>query len=280
MKFSYSASVIFFGMVLFAQLHGMQDRWAEEFLLQYPFTGNELILHIGCGRGDITQYISRFIPNNSVYGNDAVWAAIQDAKRKYPSEKFQRLSFAIKSSEKIAAQNLYDIVFSCCHLQNFSDATHKDILQKIFASLVSGGKMLAIIPGNDSSGFFAWAQQLSQLEHWAPFFAKFICPGPLYTVQEYQQHLINAGFCQFSVEKIVTQEKFKNFDALYAWIKQSSWHVQHLSKNENQQAFTKELVNLMLEHSSGNKNEENQSRESENGEIELKFSRYEVIATK
>lgn len=277
-KFFYGVKFIFLGMVFFTQLHSMQDKWAQNFLSTYVFRGDERVLHIGCGKGNITHYISQFVPNNSVYGNDTVWALIQAAKRTYPAAEFTQLSFAVKSAEDIEAQDLYDIVFSCCHLHNFSQASHINIVQKICSSLVPGGKMIAIIPGNDSTEFFAIAQQLSESEKWAPFFSKFTPPGPLYAMQDYEQYLFNAGFSSFSYNKIVSQEKFENDHALLEWMRQNSWYVQHLSKNEDQEAFVNDV--MMLMDKSNIEKSSHKCLGQESNPIQLTFSRYEVIAQK
>lgn len=269
MKISYLASIITFGMTFFTQLHSMHDRWAQDFLSHYSFKGDELVLHLGCGNGNITHYISTLVPKNSVYGWDASRQAIADAKRKYPSRKFEWLSFSNQSPEDIAVEGLYDIVFSCGLLQDFGRDIHQNILKKICKSLVSGGKMLLVITQKNLSEIFLCAEQLSRSEHWAPYFTYFAYRGLTFTMQEYERYIFDAGFEQFSFNKIVTKEKFKNRKALCAWIREQSEHVRHL-KVEDQASFIDRLLACILE-----KNPENEQQK-----IELNFSRIEVIAQK
>jgi trans-aconitate 2-methyltransferase len=268
-KIPYSASIITFGIALFSQLHAMQDQWARDFLSHYSFKGDELVLHLGCGNGNITHYISTLVSQNSVYGWDASRQAIADAKRKYPSRKFEWLSFSNQRPKDISVEGLYDIVFSCSLLQDFGHETHQDILKKISRSLVPGGKMLLVMMQKDLSEVFTCAEQLSNSEHWAPYFVNFAYTGLTFTMQAYERYLFDAGFEQFYFNKVVTKEKFKNRKALCAWISEQSEHVRHL-KVEDQASFIDRLLAYILE-----KNPENEQQE-----IELNFSRIEVIAQK
>jgi len=74
-----------------------QKRWARGLLRQAVFKGNENVLEVGCGDGQITAAISRSVPYGSVLGVDSSGQMIRLARKNFCREN-ANLSFIQKDA--------------------------------------------------------------------------------------------------------------------------------------------------------------------------------------
>jgi ubiquinone/menaquinone biosynthesis C-methylase UbiE len=58
-----------------------QKEWGNRLISELEFTGNEVILDLGCGDGVLTEQLSALVPNGKVIGMDASTGMIETAKK-------------------------------------------------------------------------------------------------------------------------------------------------------------------------------------------------------
>jgi trans-aconitate methyltransferase len=70
-----------------------QKKWALELLSKLDLKGNERVLDIGCGDGEITAAIAQRVPRGFAVGIDSSKEMIDLATRRLPSEHHPNIAF-------------------------------------------------------------------------------------------------------------------------------------------------------------------------------------------
>jgi ubiquinone/menaquinone biosynthesis C-methylase UbiE len=102
------------------------------------------IIELGCGEGDLTEYLFKVIPNLKLELLDVSVEMITIAKDKL-SNHTQSVSFIEKDAAGYLSEvgdNKYDFIISAWTIHNFPWNDKKKLFQQIFNSLKSGGVML------------------------------------------------------------------------------------------------------------------------------------------
>ena len=86
--------------------------WGIDLLSRIKFKGDERVLDIGCGNGELTFLIAREVPNGFVIGIDESEIMIQSANDNFPFEKYQNLIFIKNSIVSFDSKEEFDFVFS------------------------------------------------------------------------------------------------------------------------------------------------------------------------
>jgi trans-aconitate methyltransferase len=106
-----------------------QKKWALELLAKAHLTGNESVLDIGCGDGEITALIAGEVRRGRVVGLDSSTGMIELARQRFPSKAHPNLSFVLKDAREIDFQSEFDLIFSNACLHWVTD--HFPVLQRI-----------------------------------------------------------------------------------------------------------------------------------------------------
>ena len=86
-----------------------QRQWGKKLIAELDLKGNEKILDLGCGDGDITVQLAELVPNGLVVGIDASQSMIESAQKNYKAEN---LRFDLTDINAIDFEDEFDVVFS------------------------------------------------------------------------------------------------------------------------------------------------------------------------
>lgn len=180
------------------------DNFAQ--LLQWRPDGQDSLLDVGCGSGDVTiDYILPMLPRNfsRLVGIDLSEPMIHHAREQYPYTNidFHKLDFDGDIDKYIANTESFDHItsFYCFHwIQD-----QKKAVQNIFRLLQPDGDcLLAFLASNP---IFDVYKQLAQFPEWAPYMTdvnRFISPYQYSKTpaEDFGSLLYAAGFTEYSVE--------------------------------------------------------------------------------
>jgi trans-aconitate 2-methyltransferase len=232
-------------------------------------TGNECVLDIGCGVGNITAMIAEKLLNGSIIGIDSSPDMIAYAQRNYPVERYPNLSFLLKNASELDFVDKFDIVFSnaCMHwIKN-----HLPVLRGIQRSLHSGGRIMLQMGGRDNAKqILEVIAILMNLPKWSPYFINFDIPYGFYGPEEYRGWLAETSLVTKRLELVPKDMTHENTYKFAAWIR-TTWlpYTQSVPVSLREQ-FIDELVTEYVKLYPG----------EQNGCIHVQMNRLEVEAYK
>jgi trans-aconitate methyltransferase len=198
-----------------------QKKWGADLISGLKLTGNERVLDIGCGVGNITAMIAEKLPRGFIIGLDSSPDMIRQAEKNYPAIKHSNLSFVVKDARELDFVNEFDIVFSnaCLHwIKN-----HLLVLHGITRSLRSGGRIMLQMGGRDNAKHILEViALLMKKPQWAPFFTNFEFPYGFYGPEEYKDWLAETGLAIKRLELLPKDMTHENKEKFAAWIR-TTW---------------------------------------------------------
>ena len=245
----------------------LQWEWARTALTQFCFKDSARILDLGCGDGKITASIARANLLGRVVGLDISAQAIQFAQHHYPNELNPNLSFIEGSFQNLTYTEEFDAIVSFSALNWAQDQV--SLLKQIHRSLIPGGLILLVLPGDSTRTLRAIGEQVRRTRKWKNHFGTYIHNRWYYSPEEYEIFLNQAGFSNGSAKLSDTSLTFENMTTLLNWWAPVSTAVQHLPR-ELRPDFLDDVSALYL-----NLNPANQK-----GEVVLNWPKLDVMATK
>ncbi|HUL00355.1 MAG TPA: methyltransferase domain-containing protein [Nitrospirota bacterium] len=223
-----------------------QQKWAKELLGKLHLRGSEDVLDLGCGDGKVTAEIASIVDNGSIVGIDNSSAMINLAKEQYPSTTYHNLSFIIMDAAQLSFKKRFDVVFSNAALHWIKN--HKPVLQGIYRSLKPGGRLLIQMGGKgNAERIVSIINKIQSQEPWQPYFEDFEFPYGFYKSEEYEQLLLDAGFCVKRIELIPKDMEHMGKTGLEGWIR-TTWlpYTERVPK-EKRDSFIEEIAAKYLE---------------------------------
>lgn len=218
-----------------------QQKWGVDLITNLKLTGNERVLDIGCGVGNITAAIAERLPKGSIIGIDSSPNMVRQAKKNCPISKHPNLSFMVKDASRMDFVNEFDIVFSnaCLHwIKN-----HLPVLQGIQRGLRSNGRILLQMGGRDNAKHILEViTLLIKQPQWASYFTDFDFPYGFYGPEDYKGWLAETGLINKRLELVPKDMTHDRKDKFAAWIR-TTWlpYTQALPASLREQ-FINELV--------------------------------------
>jgi trans-aconitate 2-methyltransferase len=198
-----------------------QKKWGTDLVSGLKLIGNERVLDIGCGVGNITAMIAEKLPIGSVIGVDSSLDMIKQAEKNYPTHKHTNLSFVVKDARELDFVNEFDVVFSnaCLHwIKN-----HLPVLQGITRSLRSSGRIMLQMGGKDNAKHILEVITLLIRKHrWSSYFINFEFPYGFYGPEEYKNWLVETGLAIKRLELVPKDMTHENKEQFAAWIR-TTW---------------------------------------------------------
>lgn len=180
-----------------------QKRWAEALLNQIRFRGNENVLDIGCGDGEIACRISEKVPHGEVLGIDSSKGMVDYAWNRF-KDKYKNVSFNKKDACMLGFNNRFDIAFSnaCFHWIPDQDS----LLESIYKALKPGGRLFVQMGAKGNfAGIVKISDRLICTKKWRQYFKEFVFPYHFFTTASYRKLLKYHGF------KVNTMRTFINY---------------------------------------------------------------------
>ena len=115
----------------------LQEAATLDMLKVFPFKGNERILDIGCGPGNISKWIADQLPQGEVIGIDPSMQMLRHAMSDYKA--VSNLEFLCEKVETFKFDEEFDVVMSFQALHFAKD--HLQTFKQIQSALVPGGRV-------------------------------------------------------------------------------------------------------------------------------------------
>lgn len=198
-----------------------QYQWAEELIPKLNLTGNETLLDIGCGDGKVTALLATYLPHGKVVGIDSSEEMITLARKNFPQDKHDNLSFLRMDARELTFREQFDVAFSSASLHWIID--HQTVLAGVRESLDTHGRLLFQMAGKgNAQEIIAVLQEMISEDTCEPYFKNFTFPYGFYGPEEYTVWLREAGFKPERVELLPKTMKLKGKEGLAGWIR-TTW---------------------------------------------------------
>lgn len=176
----------------FYRRHARQPERGLDLVAALSIKGDERILDVGCGDGQVTAALARRVPQGSVVGLDISERMIVGAQTTYADIK--NLSFVCHDIATFSTQEKFDVIvsFNTFHwVENQPEA-----IKNIYNALKKGGRFFMIMSARDDQSptaqVFAsdrWKKQIRQKKE--TYFGR--------TAEEMEKLLQQAGFEEYKV---------------------------------------------------------------------------------
>lgn len=246
-----------------------QHKWGVNRIANLNLNGNERVLDIGCGVGNITAIIARYLPGGSVVGIDSSPEMVRQAEKNYPASRHPNLSFIVKDASELNFDNEFDIIFSnaCLHwIKN-----HIPVLNGIQRGLRSGGRAMLEMGGRDNAKYVLEViSSLMEKPEWHTYFKNFEIPYGFYGPEEYSTWLNGIGMVINRLELVPRDMVHDNREKFAAWIRTTLLPYTQAVPLTHRESFIHEIVTEYIRR----------YPEDLNGIVHVYMSRLEVEAYK
>ncbi|MBS0287508.1 MAG: class I SAM-dependent methyltransferase [Proteobacteria bacterium] len=222
-----------------------QFELAKNALKQYPLKGNERILDIGCGPGNISAELALQVPKGQVIGIDISQNMIAFAQKNH--HHLKNLSFEQKDAIEFSFKQPFDVVVSFNTLQWVTKQIAA--LRNIYAHLKSGGRLQVILtrPQIKVDPINEVMIPILQEPAWRVYFKDFVLPDYLIEIpiEQYQRALIETGFKIDYFSEYDYVVKYSQKEELANWFQ--SWMAHRLAlPPEKRETFFLHVVDKYL----------------------------------
>lgn len=225
---------------------------AEEILQSVPFCGDENVLDLGCGDGQVTDLIAqKYLLHGKIIGLDLSSSMLQTAKAKYQQQ--DRVEFRWGDAQYFAYEEYFDLIFSFSALHWAPDqyAVWRNIKQHL---KVGGKAFISLNPAPYDPDLSQAIAKTIRKEHWSQYFIGFqeIAVMPEMTIEQYQNIVLQQGLRVEECTKSTRHLFFENQSQLHGSIRSWLPHVAQVP-DVKKDFFVKEIVDkyLQLTHQDG-----------------------------
>jgi len=198
-----------------AEYYNNNARWqyktAARLLEAIELKGNELVLDIGSGDGEVTKEIGQKVPNGHVYGIDIAPKMIDFATKH--KKTVRNVSYQLLSAEDLASDRQYNLItsFSAFYwIRNQNKA-----LKQVYKSLKPGGQIFFMVFPKESPYWKPFISAISSTN-----FKEYASSGQhhnFWSLTKYKKKLEALGFqsieitIEFPVASYVNQNEYTNY---------------------------------------------------------------------
>ncbi|MFA6491995.1 MAG: class I SAM-dependent methyltransferase [Candidatus Babeliales bacterium] len=199
--------------------------WALAALFDHvTFNGDETILDIGCGDGNLTAKIAQKVPSGSVIGIDLSTSMIKAAQQSFNA--VANLSFEIADATSFSFKQKFDYVTSFFVLHWIEDQL--TVLKNIKKALKPNGKTIIIMSAvqEDSPIILKAFERLEQEGLWVSTVKKANKRHFPQSTKDFEQLLHQAGFCHKQITVVERASSTLSLEAavqtLMRWVPHST----------------------------------------------------------
>jgi Trans-aconitate methyltransferase len=200
-------------------------------------TGHPQVVDLGCGTGELTAELHRFVRAHSTLGIDASDEMLSKAQ----SINEDGLRFEKGDLGLFSANSDYDVIFSNAAIQWCKD--HPALLARLKRALKPGGQLAIQMPMNHDYATHKLAIEMSNEPRW-----KNLLNGETYdkhlsvlSPEEYAEVLFKLGFAQQKVFLRIYPHVLETREGVFEWVKGSMLtHFQSRLSASDFEAFKSE----------------------------------------
>jgi len=194
-----------------------QKKWGAKLIADLALKGNERVLDLGCGDGTLTLQIAELVPQGEVVGIDASQGMIEAALPKVR----RNLCFRRLDINDIDFVEEFDLVFSNATLHWIKD--HQRLLANVRKALRAGGRIRFNFAGDGNcSHFLRVIRETMTKDEFRDFFAQFVWPWYMSSVDEYNRLVQSSGLHNVRVWGENADQFFPNIEAMIQWVEEPS----------------------------------------------------------
>lgn len=128
------------------------DRWTKHYLREIykklielvELNGNEKVLDIGCGPGNLDLMIAEILGEGSIYGIDISPKMIKIARKKAKARGYN-IDYRVGNSTKLPYENEeIDVVFTCLVYHHLNYEEKSQTLKEIYRLLKQNGRYICL----------------------------------------------------------------------------------------------------------------------------------------
>lgn len=149
----------------------IQNTAFKNFSNHLNLNGNETILDLGCGDGEITSKIAKLIPRGEITGLDISPEMIEFAQNHYQKCNIKNIHFFNQDMSSISSNEEFDMVFSSYAFQWIPDKNYQ--LKKIHTAIKNKGTLALILPTQVSVELDFVISSITSSPQWSCFFDDF-----------------------------------------------------------------------------------------------------------
>ncbi len=223
-----------------------QKKWGRELIAKMALKGDEHVLDIGCGDGELTVEIAGLVPDGGVLGIDSSPEMIELASRTYPPQEFTNLDWRLMDAKEISFAEEFDFAFSNAVLHWVDD--QPEVLRRVKEALRPGGRVLFQMGGRGNAMDMAMVLvSMLAREEWNRYFHGFVLPYHFQGPEEYRGWLEEAGLRPLRVELMNRDMVQKGREGLAGWVRTTWIPFTQRIPEEKREVFISELVDGYLE---------------------------------
>lgn len=190
--------------------------WGESVLADLVLAGNERVVDLGCGTGELSARLAERVPRGSVLGMDASESMIAEAQKNH---RLDNLSFCVGDIDKLGFDSEVDLFFSNAALHWVKD--HDRLLAALYRGLAPGGRARLSFGGKGNCPVFLNAVlNLIESPPFARAFADYSWPWYMPDVPEYEERVKALPFSAARVWNQEIRQDFGDEKAFCAWMDQ------------------------------------------------------------
>jgi trans-aconitate 2-methyltransferase len=198
----------------YARLSGLQQAMAEEVLALLDLKGQERVLDVGCGNGNVTAEIAARVQPGTVVGVDSSADMIAFASRHFGPAARPNLRFEVADARHLPFRDEFDLVVSFNALHWIPEQGQP--LRSIRSALKSGGMaQLRLVPAGKRKSLENVIEETRRSSRWAGYFERFHDPYLHLTSEQYGK-LAEANGLQ--VRGIHTEDRAWDFKSRSAFL--------------------------------------------------------------
>lgn len=223
-----------------------QSVWAHDLLSRLSLRGDEVVLDVGCGNGQITAELATHVPGGRVIGMDASLEMINFARESFPPQQFPNPTFihldaqAISTDVEMHSIAPCDIAFSNAALHWMHD--QPAVLRGLHRILKPGGQLILSAGGHgNAAGMIDVIDEVMSRARWQDSFRSFRFPWQFSTADEFRGWLNAAGFVPRRVELVPKQMKHDRV-SLTSWLRTTWMPYWHCVPLDQADLFLREVV--------------------------------------
>ncbi len=234
-----------------------QKKWAPEYynahcVLQYrtslsmiktlSLNGNENILDVGSGTGNVTAELARLVPRGHVTGLDASQSMVNFASQNH---RIDNMTYRQQDILDLSDKERFDVIVSFWTLSWVNNQSLA--LSNIVRSLKPGGTLLLMYPLRHDA--YEVADKLIKSEKWKTTFKDFNSPRPFVSRDYYESIIASIPSVDFTVKSKALPCVFNSREEMQSSIKSWMSYLDYIESDALKTRFLDDFTDAYLSFS-------------------------------